>query len=163
MRFRYIAAQCGFGRHFDHIAVPASAEKILTEISDALVGTDDLLAIYIPKNTQAGYPADDMRGKVVGGVSLVNMPTGKGINDYFCDDLEKRRRWPIGWPCVAVLRPPVDECPSLEYLVEMYHGSNSSSYAARLCDGPIQLDWAVSNGLSRWFTRLAAQSIDDRS
>jgi hypothetical protein len=158
MRFRYIAAQYGFPPDFDHIAVPAGAADMLGRMSRELVGTDDLIAIYIPKNTLAGYPADNMRGRVVGGVRLLNMPAGMGITDYFYADLEGTRRWPIGWPCLAVIHPPVEECPRLEYLVEMHHGPNSSSYAARLHNGPLRLDQPVSTELSRWFTRLAARS-----
>jgi hypothetical protein len=154
MRFRYIAPQYGFPPDFDHIAVPAGAEDILERMRRELVGTDDLIAIYIPEGTEAGYPADRMRGRVVGAVRLLNMPAGRDTSDYFYDDLEGRRRWPIGWPCVAVLHPPIDECPRLRDLVEMSHGARSfAPYVARFQNGPFALDTRISVELSRRFTK----------
>ncbi|HME21548.1 MAG TPA: hypothetical protein VKI44_09430 [Acetobacteraceae bacterium] len=159
MRFRYIGPQYGFGPKFDHIALPEAAQDLLWKMSRELVGTDDLIAIYIPEGTEAGYPANNMRGKVVDAVCLLNMPAGRGINDYFYNDLEGKRRWPIGWPCVAVLHPPIDECPTLRTLVEKNHGPNSfGPYVKRFQRGPFALDRPVSIELSRWFTRLATQS-----
>jgi hypothetical protein len=47
-----------------------------------------------------------MRGKVVGAVKLLPMPTGRNVRDYYSDDLANgKRRWPVGWPGEVVLYP----------------------------------------------------------
>jgi hypothetical protein len=90
-----------------------------------ILGTDDLVAIYIPKGTAEVYEPGEMRGRVVGAVRLLSMEPGKTTRDYFYRDWDKKMRWPLGWPCKAVYAPDVSQCPVLQSLVEDLHGPNS--------------------------------------
>jgi hypothetical protein len=51
MKIRYLEAMYGLGPEQTHIAVPTDAEKRLARMAKDLVGTDDLIAIYVPLAT----------------------------------------------------------------------------------------------------------------
>src|SRR5438132_1359218 len=131
----------GLGREQEHIAVPANAEAKLKQMAGRLVGSDDLIAIYIPEGTDDVYQVGNKRGRVVGAVRLLPMPPGNTIHDYYFDDLmTQKRRWPVGWPCKVVFAPPDGDCPVLRTLVELLHGpGNFQPYVGRLQYGPIDL------------------------
>ena len=77
MKFRYLEPLYGFSAEQPHIAVSDRGEAKLREMAEALVGSDDLVAIYIPEGTEEVYQPGNMRGRVVGGVQLLPMPDGK--------------------------------------------------------------------------------------
>jgi hypothetical protein len=114
----------GLERDQSHVAVPVGAEKKLNEMAEQLVGTDDLIAIYVPMNTPPVYGGDDLRGKVAGAVQLVEMPVGKSTGDFvFKDLIDGSLRWPTGWPCQVVFFPPSGNRFDLGPLVELVHGA----------------------------------------
>jgi hypothetical protein len=140
MKVHYLEPMYGFSKDHTHIAVPREAEETLTKMVDQLLGTDDLIAIYIPEGTDAVYEPGSLRGRVVGAVSLIEMPSGKSKADYFYDDWDGTRRWPIGWPCRVVFAPPTDRCPLLRSLVEYcFNRSDFKTYVAPLQRGPIPI------------------------
>ena len=148
MRFRWIEPLYGFDAEIDHIAVPGNAEKALIEMADELVGTEDLIAIYIPEGTEEVYEPGEMRGRLVGGVRLLEMREGKGIKDYFYKDWDGTMRWPIGWPCEAVYAPPVDQCPVLRTQVEfVFNQKDFQPYVARFQHGPFRLERKLADRL----------------
>lgn len=148
MRFRYIEPMFGFEAGQTHICVPQGADDALRNMSDDLVGSDDLIAIYIPQGTHDVYEVNDMRGKVVGAVRLLPMPPGKTTADYFYKDWDGSLRWPVGWPCEAVYAPPIDQCPMLRSLVELLFGpDNFKAYVARFQRGPFELDGRMAKEL----------------
>jgi hypothetical protein len=135
-----------------HVAASDVAEDTLLEMGRTLVGTDDLVAIYVPQGTEAAYQPGTQKGRVVGAVRLVAMPDGKTIHDYFHRDLDGSLRWPIGWPCEVVYAPPVDRCPVLRSLVDKHHGANAfQPYVARFHMGPFRLDPKMAKELTAFF------------
>jgi hypothetical protein len=155
LRFRYLAPLYDFSPNQSHIGAPARGEAKLREMACCLVGSDDLVAIYIPETTEAVYRPGNKRGRVVGGVQLVQKPEDRDIRDYqFKDD--PSLRWPFGWPCRAVYAPPVEECPMLRDIV----GPNSfRTYVGRLRHGPFELDDPeVAKKLEAWFARFPTVS-----
>src|SRR4051812_8874289 len=106
MKVRYLEAMYDLHPDESHVAVPPEADKKLARMAKDLVGTNDLIAIYIPLSTPGTYDkASAMRGKVAGAVKLMPMPPGKTVRDYYFDDpVERKRRWPIGWPCKSSTR-----------------------------------------------------------
>ena len=159
MRFRYLQPLYGFGPDLTHVAVPHVAEEKLLEMAHDLVGSDDLVAIYIPEGTEEVYRPGNRRGRVAGAVQLVPMPDGGGISDYFFRDWDDSLRWPIGWPCRVVYAPPVEECPVLRSIVDAVHGPNSfQPYVSRLQKGPFVMDRKVADKLEAWFARFSTLS-----
>ncbi len=154
MQILFLEAMYGFEADHGHIAVPAMAEDKLKEMVARLVGTDDLVAIYVPEGTEDVYRPGDKRGRVMGAVKLLPMPSGKSIRDYYYDDWEKTRRWPVGWPCQVVFAPPIGKCPRLRDLVESLHGPGMfQPYVARLQYGPIGLDAKMAKALFEIFSK----------
>jgi hypothetical protein len=152
MRFRYLTALYGFSANQSHIAVPDLGEKKLCEMGNDLAGGDDLVAIYIPEGTEDVYHPGNKRGRVVGAVRLLLMSEDQSIRDYFFDDWDGSRRWPIGWPCRVVYAPPVEECPRLRTIVDAVFEPNSfGPYVGQLLRGPFRLDRKVANKLEAWF------------
>ncbi len=149
---RWITPLYGFGSDCEHIGVPENARAPLQEMADELVGTSGLAAIYIPEGTEEVYEAGAMRGRVVGAVQLVKMPPRRKMEDYFYDDWDGSRRWPIGWPCNVVYAPNESECPFLRDHVEHLFGSGSfGSYVSRFQHGPFELEPAMRERLNRDF------------
>ena len=89
----------------------------------------------------------------MGIVRLLEMPSDRRVTDYFYDNWDGVRRWPIGWPCEVVCSPPVSECPSLREHVEHF-GWAFGSYAARFQFGPFRLDKAMRDRLNRDFEQF---------
>lgn len=157
MKFRWIEPLYGFEPGIDHIAVPASAEGVLHEMADELVGTDDLIAIYIPEGTENVYGAGAMKGRVVGAVRLLEMPEAGKVSDYFYADWDGTLRWPVGWPCEAVYAPPVAECPILRTQVEyVLNQSAFQPYVARFQHGPFRLERKMAERLDTLFAEFPA-------
>ena len=155
MRFRYIEPLYGFDANQSHIAVPETAIGALRTMVDDLLGTDDLIAIYIPEGTDDVYQPGAMRGRVVGAVRLLPKPPGKGMRDYFFRDWDGSLRWPLGWPCKAVYAPLVAECPVLRSLVDELFGPNDfQPYVARFQNGPFELDHKMATKLDKLFSRF---------
>lgn len=136
-----------------HIAVPDNARAALKEMARDLVGTDGLVALYVPIGTEDVYSPGAKRGRIICAVQLVAMPPGKVVEDYFYDDWDGSRRWPIGWPARLVYSPPIGECPILKEHVESLFGSGSfSSYTARFQHGPFALEQAMQDRLNADFS-----------
>jgi len=153
--FRWITPQYGFKPDGEHIGVSEKARARLKEMSNELVGTTGLVAIYIPEGTDEVYQPGDMRGLVVGAVRLVKMPPRHRMEDYFYDDWDGSPRWPIGWPCEVVYAPNESECPLLRGLVEQLFGfDNFGSYVSRFQQGPFKLEPLMRKRLNRDFAQF---------
>lgn len=127
----------------------------LQEMANELVGTPGLVAIYIPEGTEDVYQPGDMRGRIVGAVRLVKMPSHRKMEDYFYDDWDGSRRWPIGWPCKVVYAPDLSECPFLRQHVEHLFGPGIfGSYVSRFQQGPFELELAIRERLNRDFAQF---------
>jgi hypothetical protein len=126
-----------------HVAVSEGARSKLQQMAGELVGTNRLVALYVPETTEEVWHPGDKRGRVVGAVQLVEMPSDKKIEDYFYLNWDKTPRWPIGWPARLVYAPPFDYCPALRGFVESEFGPGSfGAYVHRLELGPFPLeDW----------------------
>jgi hypothetical protein len=152
---QWITPLYGFGMECQHIGVPENARTQLQRMADELVGEPGLVAIYIPEGTEDVYEARHMRGRVVGAVRLVAMPPERQMEDYFYDDWDGSRRWPIGWPCGVVFAPDCTECPSLREHVEHLFGPGSfGGYVSRFQHGPFELEVAMRDRLSRDFAHF---------
>ena len=124
------------------IGAPKTAHAKLSEMAGELVGTSGLVALYVPEGTDDVYDPGGKRGRVIGVVQLVSMPEGGKMEDYYHDDLDGSRRWPIGWPCKLICVPPVDQCPKLRDHVELLHGTGSfRGYVSRLQQGLFDWNW----------------------
>ena len=92
------------------------------------------------------------------------MPAGKTIDDFPIYDWDQTdlnpewdgtARWPLGWPCRAVLVPDPEQCPTLRTLVEMvYPAAAFGSYVAAFQHGPFKLSLDMERAIARWMTRL---------
>jgi hypothetical protein len=114
------------------------------------------VALYVPLGTEEVYKPDWKRGRVIGIVELLPMPAASRMEDYFYDDWDGTRRWPLGWPCRVICSPSEDECPVLREHVESLHGPGSfKSYATRFAvQGPFCLEPEMSARLDRDFARF---------
>lgn len=119
---RWIAPAFGYGEHIAHLGTPEQGRSALLEIGKTLVGTNQLVGIYIPESTEDVYQVQTMRGRVVGAIRMLEMPDGDTIDDYWHDDWDGSRRWPIGWPCEAVFAPPIENCPVFREHIESLFG-----------------------------------------
>lgn len=152
---RWITPLYGFGPDCEHIGVPENARAPLQAMAGELVATQGLAAIYIPEGTEEVYEPGAMRGRVVGAVRLVQMPPGRRMEDYFYDDWDHTRRWPIGWPCEVIYAPGESEGPSLREHVEHVYGAGSfSGYVSRFQLGPFALEPRMRERLNRDFARF---------
>ena len=135
-----------------HIGVPGSGRSALQKMADELIGTQGQVALYVPEGTDEVYRPGDKRGRVIAAVKLLEMPPGRKMDDYFYDDWDGKRRWPIGWPCQLILAPPQHECPPLRDHVEhLFRTGSFGPYLARLQKGPFSLDAAMRERLNRDF------------
>jgi len=149
---QWITPLYDFGPDYEHIGVPENAREPLIEMANELVGTSGLVAIYIPEGTKDVYAPGGMRGRVVGAVRLVEMPPLRRMEDYYNDDLDGTRRWPIGWPCQPLHAPEESQCPSLREHVEHLFGPSSfGGYVRRFQHGPFRLEGAMRERLNRDF------------
>lgn len=148
MEFRWIEPLFGFDADISHIAVPNNAEKRLDAMAADLAGSENLIAIYIPEGTEEIYKPGASRGRVVGAVRLLAMPSANTTADYFHRDWDDSLRWPVGWPCEVVYAPPTDDCPYLRSIVDRLHGPGSfGPYVGRFKHGPFELDPRVAREL----------------
>jgi hypothetical protein len=153
--FRWITPMYGFNRDHDHVGVSEGAMANLMAMASDLVGLPGLVAIYIPEGTQDVYEPGSKRGRVVGAVRLTPMPSGCRVADYFYNDWDGTRRWPIGWPCSVVYAPEVSLCPSLREHVEHVFGPGSfRGYVTRFQRGPFRLEAETRERLNRDFARF---------
>jgi hypothetical protein len=138
-----------------HIAVPGNARSALVDMAGDLVGTDGLVALYVPEGTEDVYKPGPTRGRIICAVQLVAMPPGKKAEDYFYNDWDGSRRWPIGWPARLVYSPPVAQCPTLRDHVQTLHGAGSfGAYVARFQHGPFELELAMRERLNSDFSQF---------
>lgn len=152
---RWITPLYGFELSCKHIGVPENARARLQSMANELIGGAGLVAIYIPEGTEDVYEAGRLRGRVVGAVRLVEMPPSRRMEDYFYDDWDGSRRWPIGWPCDVVFAPDESECPTLREHVEHFFGPSSlGGYVSRFQYGPFELEPVMREGLNRDFARF---------
>src|SRR3954447_22540853 len=109
---RWMTAFYRFRPECAYVGVPERGRAALLEMAADLVGTSGQVAIYVPEGTEDVYRPGPARGRVVGAVRLLPMPTGRRVEDYFYNDWDGSRRWPIGWPCQVVYALAEAECPS---------------------------------------------------
>ena len=151
-RIFYLSPAYGFDRNMAHVGAPDIAEVKLREMGESLAGTDGLVGIYIPESTEEAYQPGNMRGRVVGTVKMLPVPSGKGISDYFYRDWDGSLRWPIGWPCEVVHAPNVDDCPYLRSIVNDLHGANAfAPFTSQFQHGPIKIIPNVSAAILAYF------------
>lgn len=153
----WITPLFGFDADLTHIAVHEKARSKLQEMANELVGSDRLVAIYIPESTEDAYEPGGMRGRVMGAVRLTEMPPGRTIDDYFHTDIvDGSRRWPIGWPCTVVYAPNEADCPTLREHVETLFGpSTFGGYVKRFQQqGPFRLEPDMQQRLNRDFNQF---------
>jgi len=149
---RWITAFFRFGAACRHVAVPENGRAALLDMAGDLVGTTGQVAIFIPEGTEDVYRPGPARGRVVGAVRLLPMPPGGRVEDYFYNDWDGSRRWPVGWPCQVVYAPAVAESPTLRDHVEHLHGPGSfGGYVSRFQRGPFALEQAMRERLNRDF------------
>jgi len=154
--FRWTTPMYGFDADCEHVGVPETARKALKRMTQELLGTTGLIAIYIPESTEDVYQAGIKKGRVVGGVQLTTMPANKKVDDYYYDDWDGSRRWPIGWPCDVIYAPEVSVCPAFREHIEFLFGNGSfGSYVSRFQHGPFELEPAVRERLNRDFSEFA--------
>jgi hypothetical protein len=148
-----------------HIAVPEPAREKLLEMSRALAGRDDLIAIYILEGTEEVYEPGNKRDRIAEAVRLLHIPAGKGIDDFAIfawdensgnPDWDGKARWSVGWPCEVVLASAPERCPTLRTLVGIVHPrAQFSSYVAAFQRGPLRLypemEQAITNSMIRLF------------
>jgi hypothetical protein len=154
---RWITAAYGTATNRTHIAVQASARTLVLEMARELAGTTGLVAVYVPEGTPDEYKtADHRRGRVIEVVKLLPLPPGRKLEDYFYENVEKKRQWPIGLPCKQVCAPPVADCPFLRDIFESHYGkSQFGSYTAKFKHlGPFRLDDKMRASLNAVFGRL---------
>ncbi len=152
---QWITPMYGFGADCTHVGVPEIARPILKEMASELIGTSGLIAVYIPEGTEEIYEPGGMRGRVVGAVRLVKMPRRKKVEDYYYDDWDGSRRWPIGWPCKVIYAPDEDECPFFRDHIEHLFGPDSfGSYVSRFQLGPFRLEPVVQERLNSDFEQF---------
>ncbi|HEV8063165.1 MAG TPA: hypothetical protein VGP68_25010 [Gemmataceae bacterium] len=152
---RWITPLYGFGLDSEHIGVPESARTLLQTMANELVGTPALVAIYIPEGTEEVYEPGGMRGRVIGTVRLIKMSSRRKMEDYYYDDWDGSRRWPIGWPCKVAYAPDESECPLLREHVEHLFGPGSfGNYVGRFQLGPFQLEPVMRERLNRDFAQF---------
>lgn len=144
-----------FKPNFTHIGVPKTARESLLAMVTELVDTSGLVSIYIPESTEDVWNANSARGRVVGAVRLIDMPSDRAIDDYFYDDWDRTRRWPIGWPWQVIYAPPVLECPRLRDHVEfLFKSGNFGPYVSRFQNGPFRLEPDMREQLNRDFAEF---------
>ena len=154
---RWVSPHYGFTADCAHIGAPANARAALTAMAADLVGSPGMVGVYIPEGTADVYQAGGMKGRIVGTVRLLPMPPGRSIDDYFYNDWNGSRRWPIGWPCQAVYAPPFIECPALREHVETLFGAGSfGGYVGQFQRGPFSLDPAMRERLNRDFASFVS-------
>ncbi len=152
LKISYIAPDYGFDEKITHIGAPENAKKNLEMMGQAIAGSNQLVAIYIPLGTDDAYQVNNARGIVVGTVKLLPMPNTKTINDYFYKDFDGSLRWPIGWPCEAIHFPDFSTCKYLRSLVDKVHGPNSfQAYTSKFQQGPFELDRKVKIEIEKEF------------
>ena len=140
------------GDQLTHIGLFGSARPSLIKMAAQLVGTDGLVALYLPEGTDDNYQPGKRRGRVIGAVKLCEMPEVRRVEDYFYNDpVDGTRRWPIGWPCRQVYAPDIEKCPVLREYVEA-EDWGFKSYLSRLHQkGPIELEPKIRDRLNRDF------------
>ena len=142
----------GFEKDTPHISIPNGPNdngvKILGKMADKLVGTDELIALYIPLSvdTKVWPHAKDKNGRIVGTAKLIEKPEDMKIEDYYCLDwseLDKNgnpvKRWPIGWPCEVVHYLKKDECINFRHIVETNTENSFDQWTAGLQSGPREI------------------------
>jgi len=70
--------------------VPETGRAALKEMALDLVGTNGLVALYVPVGTEDVYSPGAKRGRIICAVQLLAMPLDKKVEDYFYND----RRFP---------------------------------------------------------------------
>jgi hypothetical protein len=156
---RWIEAVFGnpsVGRDYGtHIAVPTTGRAKLEEMADELVRTEGMVALYVPEGTEDVYQPGQKRGRIIGVVQLLPMPSDKTVEDYFYNDWDGTRRWPYGWPARLVSSPSIAECPTLrEHVESLFKPGSFGGYVKRFQLGPFRLEPAMRNRLNRDFARL---------
>jgi hypothetical protein len=151
---RWITPLYSFSEGCTHIGTPESARRILKDMADELVGTAGLVAIYVPEGTEDVYESVGQRGRVVGAVRLLKMPSRRKLEDYFYDDWDGSRRWPIGWPCEAVYAPDETLCPTLREHAE-HLSWHFGGYVSRFQFGPFPLEPLMRDRLNRDFAQFS--------
>ena len=156
---RWITPLYGFGVDCEHLGLSERARSKMIEMASELIDGGGLVAIYIPEGTQSVYGAGGACGRVVGAVRLLPIPSGKNVEDYFYDDWDGTRRWPIGWPCEVAYAPVVERCPALREHVEHLHGRGSfRGYVRRFQQGPFELDPVIRERLNRDFSEFECRA-----
>src|SRR5712691_7516972 len=150
----WLHARYRFGEDCGHLAVPETGLTRLREMADEIVGSHDLVAIYLPDTPVTPHESAEMLGRVVGTVQFVPIPLGRSERDYHSPDpVDGSRRWPYGWPCRVVHAPTPQQCPLLSDLVKEVYGPGAQfqPFVAPLRYAPMRLDEKMRGVLERYF------------
>jgi len=151
---RWLQARHRFGEDCGHIAVPDTGLPRLREMAGELVGSNDLVAIYIPGGAAKARESGEKLDRLVGTVQLVSMPLGRSERDYQCPDpMDESGHWPYGWPCRVVHAPPPPQCPLLSDLIKEVYGPGApfQVFVAPLRYAPMRLDGKMRAVLEFYF------------
>ncbi len=141
MKVSYVNGQHGFPAGFDHIAAPRSAARTIEEMGSRLVASGELVGIYIPETAEGIVATPMQRGRIIGLVRLLPMPSGLTPRDYYYPLGDPNPHWPVGWPCEVVHAPPAAQCPFLRDLVlqAKIPGMDFQTVAGILHRGPFRV------------------------
>lgn len=139
----------------ESISVQRGALEALEHMRKDLAGTQDLVAVYLPKTGPNPFHSQDAPGRVIGVARLLDMPEGRGPEDYPCDNLAGERQWPIGWPVEWVKRPAEKDCPVFqEFIDNLVPPHDRRNYLAKFHLGPFPLEREMREALTREFQYL---------
>lgn len=155
MAVRWLSPLFSLPVELQQLCVERNAEDKLTEMATELVGSDDVVAIYVPLNAEAAYRPGAQRGRVAGLVRLLPMPSGRTIRHYTQVDLATGAlRWPFGWPAEVVRAPQPEQCPTLRnILIAAYQRDRLAEYSHFL-SAPHKLERPVRLQIEAAFAAL---------
>jgi hypothetical protein len=142
------AAHIGAGRD-------RGAHFLIKVLPNRMNSTRGLVVLYVPEGTEDVYQPGETRGRLICAVQLIRMPPDRRIEDYYYDDWDGSRRWPLGWPARMICSPPEAECPCLRDHVEALFGPGSySGYTSRFQHGPFPLEANMRERINRDFAEF---------
>jgi hypothetical protein len=162
MRILYVKPMFGFGIT-TRLGTCRGGGASLAGMGEALAGTSDAVAIYIPKHAPERFGWAPWRGRVVGFVRVARMPPGKTMLDYaetaFPEDVG---RWPVGWPAASWHLLPQGDEPRLDVLAKALCGEEAWRLLYPLMQGgrPVRLAGSRFAPIGDWLTALAVRAGD---
>lgn len=137
------------GQPRSSISVPLAGRNKLQEMADDLVGTENMVGAYLTIDGPKCAHPEIARGRIIGAAQLLEMPKGRRMEDYPCEDQSGASRWPLGWPVKWIYLPAEDRCPELrEYVQALIPQGNFRQFTEPLQNGPMEINHAMGAGLT---------------